>query len=217
MIFKLFIPWDEREYVWNKHDPNTNIITTPIVTPLVLATVAIVGITITATKLAGVLATATVTVAANALSFSRFRRKNLRPFVNPIDESRDVLVACNMAKTFFGLATAPAHVEDKLNDAWLQFAEDDESPCEASEPQQPRQIPDAVLASSVGDGTSNQAAAVEPKRMMLKRKKSQRISMEAMIRGYQKYIEVEEPTPKDEHDCHEHSHHVAAWHNVPHP
>ncbi|GAB2217857.1 hypothetical protein Droror1_Dr00001069 [Drosera rotundifolia] len=180
---------------------------------------AIVGIIIAATKLAGVLATATV--AASALSFSRFRRKNLRPFVNPIDESRDVLAAFNVNgdearrdgedEFFFGLATAPAHVEDKLNDAWLQFAEDDESPCEASEPRQPRQIPDAVLASS------NQAAAVEPKRMMLKRKKSQRISMEAMIRGYQKYIEVEEPTPKDEHGCHEHSHHVAAWHNVPHP
>ncbi|KAL9265674.1 Beta-glucosidase-like SFR2, chloroplastic-like protein, partial [Drosera capensis] len=118
---------------------------------------------------------------------------------------------------FFGLATAPAHVEDNLNDAWLQFAEDDEAPCEASEPRQPCQMADAVLASFAGDGTSHQASAVEPKRKMLKRMKSQRISMEAMIIGYQKYIEVEEPAPKDEHSCHEHSHHVAASHNVPHP
>ncbi|KAL9275295.1 Galactolipid galactosyltransferase SFR2, chloroplastic-like protein, partial [Drosera capensis] len=186
---------------------------------------AIVGIIITATKLAGVLAT--VTVVANALSFSRFRRKNLRPFVNPIDESRDVLAAFNVNgdeagrdgedEFFFGLATAPAHVEDNLNDAWLQFAEDDEAPCEASEPRQPCQMADAVLASFAGDGTSHQASAVEPKRKMLKRMKSQRISMEAMIIGYQKYIEVEEPAPKDEHSCHEHSHHVAASHNVPHP
>lgn len=34
-------------------------------------------------------------------------------------------------KFFFGLATAPAHVEDDLDDAWLQFAK--ETPCSASD------------------------------------------------------------------------------------
>lgn len=34
-------------------------------------------------------------------------------------------------KFFFGLATAPAHAEDDLNDAWLQFAK--ETPCSAAD------------------------------------------------------------------------------------
>ncbi|GMH21946.1 hypothetical protein Nepgr_023789 [Nepenthes gracilis] len=49
-----------------------------------------------------------------------------------------------------------------------------------------------------GDGASHQASSMEPRRM-LKRKKSQKIAMEAMIRGFEKYIEVEEPTPNTEH------------------
>ncbi|GAB2265690.1 Galactolipid galactosyltransferase sfr2, chloroplastic [Dionaea muscipula] len=192
---------------------------------------AFIGLIISATKLAGVLLT--VTVAANALSFSRFRKKHLRPFVSPIDDSSDILAAFNVHSSspstttnaeegkefFFGLATAPAHVEDRLNDAWLQFAEEDEkTPPETSEEsQQPRQIADAIMASAAGDGTSHQAPAMQSERMMLKRKKSQRIAMEAMIRGYQKYNKVEKPATNNEQGHIEHIHHVAAWHNVPHP
>lgn len=52
---------------------------------------------LTATKLAGVLVS--VTVAANAFSFSRFKRKNLTPFQSPIDESADVLADFNINPT----------------------------------------------------------------------------------------------------------------------
>ncbi|KAK4479923.1 hypothetical protein RD792_012975 [Penstemon davidsonii] len=56
---------------------------------------------------------------------------------------------------FFGLATAPAHVEDRLNDAWLQFAE--ESPCDQPESQKGTEPVDAIMASAAGDGGSQQA------------------------------------------------------------
>ncbi|MCL7033377.1 hypothetical protein MKW94_001354, partial [Papaver nudicaule] len=49
---------------------------------------------IAATKLAGILVT--VTVAANAFSFSRYRKKNLLPFESPIDESSDELAVFNI-------------------------------------------------------------------------------------------------------------------------
>ncbi|GMH13849.1 hypothetical protein Nepgr_015690 [Nepenthes gracilis] len=62
-----------------------------------------------------------------------------------------------------------------------------------------------------GDGASHQASSMEP-RGMLKRKKSQKIAMEARIREFEKYIEVEKLAPDTEH-CHN----EAAWHNVPHP
>ncbi|GMP57175.1 hypothetical protein CsSME_00021367 [Camellia sinensis var. sinensis] len=112
---------------------------------------------------------------------------------------------------FFGLATAPTHVEDRLDDAWLQFAE--ESPCDQAESEHDLQSADAVLGSAAGDGGSQQASLplTEAKRMV-KRKKSVKIAMEAMIRGFNKYVEEEEPTPREE--CHNK---VAAWHNVPHP
>ncbi|XP_058076267.1 beta-glucosidase-like SFR2, chloroplastic isoform X2 [Magnolia sinica] len=176
---------------------------------------AFIAFFVSATKLAGVLFT--VTVAANAFSFSRYRKKNLRPFESPIDESSDTLAVFNINPTdaeegfFFGLATAPAHVEDRLDDAWLQFAE--EHPCDDSEPIQNPQPPDALMASATGDGGSHQApsAASEPRK--IKKKKSLKIAMEAMIRGFEKYLdEEEEPTTSAEH-----THNIAAWHNVPHP
>lgn len=40
-------------------------------------------------KIAGLLGT--ITVGANAVSYSRFRRRNLRNFRSPIDESKEVL------------------------------------------------------------------------------------------------------------------------------
>lgn len=97
---------------------------------------------------------------------------------------------------FFGLATAPAHVEDRLNDAWLKFAE--ESRCDQPESQKGSEPSDAIMGST--DKESN------------KKKKKKKIAMEALIRGFEKYEEIEEPSSNEE--CH---HAVAAWHNVPHP
>ncbi|KAK6913649.1 Glycoside hydrolase family 1 [Dillenia turbinata] len=180
-----------------------------------------VALFVAATKLAGVLVA--VTVAANAFSFQLYRRKNLRRFKSPIDESSDTLAVFNINPSshhgdkdefFFGLATAPAHVEDRLNDAWLQFAE--EKPCNNMHLEQPQEPADALMASAAGDGGSQQASqSVREGKSVLKRKKSQKIAMEALIRGFEKFIEevVEEgPASTDGH-----SHNVAAWHNVPHP
>ncbi|KAJ8623453.1 hypothetical protein MRB53_031982 [Persea americana] len=174
-----------------------------------------VALFVAATKLAGILVT--VTVAFNAFSYSRFRRKNLRPFKSPIDESSDILAVFNVNPTkeeegfFFGLATAPAHVEDTLDDAWVQFAQ--ESPCDDSEQKHSPQKADALMGSATGDGGSQQAPVPTKEPGKMKRRKSVKIAMEAMIRGFEKYMnEEEEPTTVAE--C---SHNIAAWHTVPHP
>ncbi|KAL8481251.1 hypothetical protein ACS0TY_027685 [Phlomoides rotata] len=172
----------------------------------------LVTLIFTATKLAGVLFS--VTIAANAFSFSRFKRKNLKSFKSPIDESLDILAEFNINPTsegeegfFFGLATAPAHVEDRLNDAWLNFAE--ESHCD-----QPESEPaDAIMGSAGGDGGSQPSKLPDKEaNKSMKKKKPLKIAMEALIRGFEKYEEIEEPSSNEE--CH---HTVAAWHNVPHP
>ena len=117
---------------------------------------------------------------------------------------------------FFGLATAPAHVEDRLHDAWLQFAEDD--PCRKSETRDDPVQADAVMgAAAAADGSSHQAL-LTGKEFNNNKKKPLKVAMEAMIRGLQKFVEdeVEEEgkvTASNE-ECH---HNVAAWHNVPHP
>lgn len=112
---------------------------------------------------------------------------------------------------FFGLATAPAHVEDRLNDAWLQFAE--EKPCDHPESQKGTEPADAILGSAGGDGGSQQAPLLDREaNKSMKRKKQLRIAMEAKIRGFEKYEEIEEPDSTEE--CH---HAVASWHNIPHP
>lgn len=176
---------------------------------------ALAALFVSATKLAGILVT--VTVAANAFSFARFRRKSLRPFKTPIDESADVLAVFNVGggegeEFFFGLATAPAHVEDRLNDAWLQFAE--ESPCDNPELQQGPQTADAVIASAAGDGGSQQASSSSKNaNKIVKRRRPLKVAMEAMIRGFEKFVEEEGDATPDE-ACH---HNVASWHNVPHP
>lgn len=109
------------------------------------------------------------------------------------------------------MATAPAHVEDRLNDAWLEFAE--KSPCDKLEAQHNPLPADMLIGSASGDGGS-QPASLPPKEAnrTIKRKKPLKIAMEAKIRGFEKYEELEEPVPPEE--CH---HNVAAWHNVPHP
>ncbi|KAL5996535.1 glycosyl hydrolase 1 [Asimina triloba] len=175
----------------------------------------LVALFVSATKLAGILVT--VTVAANAFSFSRYRKKFLRPFRSPIDESSDTLAVFNIEPAddeegfFFGLATAPAHVEDKLDDAWVRFAE--EHPCNDSEQTQGLKPTDAIMASATGDSGSQQAPSASNESRTSKTKKPLKIAMEAMIRGFEKYLEEEEELPSDV----EHAHKIAAWHNVPHP
>ncbi|PKA51544.1 Beta-glucosidase-like SFR2, chloroplastic [Apostasia shenzhenica] len=206
-----------------------------------------VALFLAAAKLAGVLAA--LSVAANLVSFSRYRRKNLRQFRSPVDESADVLATFDVDSPsgtlipnprnlhsipmlvvpfsslshfiegpnldekgfFFGLATAPAHVEDKLDDAWLQFAE--EHPCQKSRKNKDLHTADAVMASASADGGSQQATvgadgSTEP----VKRKVPLKLAMEAMIRGFEKYSDNTEPDSSIE--C---SHKIAAWHNVPQP
>lgn len=173
---------------------------------------AFLALFVSAAKLAGVLAT--ITVAANVFSFERYRRKNLRQFKSPIDESSEILASFNVNEEenefFFGLATAPAHVEDRLNDAWLQFAA--ENPSDKSSSQQGLEPADALMGSATGDGGSHQAS-VSGKEVnkTMKKKKHRKIAMEAMIRGFEKFIE-EDPVPNEEFH-----HNVAAWHSVPHP
>lgn len=55
---------------------------------------AFLALFVSATKFAGVLVT--LSVAANAFSFSRYRRKNLQPFRSPIDESSETLAVFNV-------------------------------------------------------------------------------------------------------------------------
>ncbi|WOH13090.1 hypothetical protein DCAR_0832599 [Daucus carota subsp. sativus] len=174
---------------------------------------AIAALFVSATKLAGILVT--VSVAANVFSFDRYRKKNLNKIISPIDETADILAVFNVNPAegedefFFGLATAPAHVEDELDDAWLQFAEKDPSNKEPIV-----QPADAIMGSAAGDGGSQQAPlpATDVKNT-LKRRKPRKISMEAKIRGFGKYMKEEGPPPVSE----ESHHNVAAWHNVPHP
>ncbi|KAK3190348.1 hypothetical protein Dsin_029909 [Dipteronia sinensis] len=174
----------------------------------------LITVFILATKLAGVLVT--VTVAANAFSFSRYRKKNLRRFRSPINESDDILASFNVEaegenEFFFGLATAPAHVEDRLNDAWLQFAEEDSGEKSGLQPA------DAIMGAAIADGGS-QPASISSKEAnkAMKIKKPLKIAMEAMIRGFEKYTEKEEeeeelPVPVTN------DHNVTSWHNVPNP
>ncbi|EXB94370.1 Beta-glucosidase-like protein [Morus notabilis] len=179
---------------------------------------ALIALFVSATKLAGILVT--VTVATNAFSFSRYRRKNLRRFRSPIDESSDTLADFNLNdgenEFFFGLATAPAHVEDRLNDAWLEFAE--ENPHKETEIQEDHpKLVDALAGPASGDGGSQHASSSRDKaNKTVKKKKPLKIAMEAMIRGFEKYLEGggEEEGSVPNQEGH---HNVAAWHNVPHP
>ncbi|CAN6467274.1 unnamed protein product [Victoria cruziana] len=176
---------------------------------------AVLGLIFTATKLAGVLVT--ITLAANALSFSRYRRKNLRSIRPLIDESSETLAVFDVDaeveenRFFFGLATAPAHVEDNLNDAWLQFAE--ERPCRKAESSQSLRQTDALMASVSSDGDQGITSRNGEQRRKMKPLK---ISMEAMIRGFRKYSEqYEEEEDRDEEEKVGCEHNVASWHSVP--
>lgn len=161
----------------------------------------LLSILLNASKLVGVLATLSVT--ANTIAFIRFRKKFLEPLDNPLDESEEVLATFNIDKNedaggfFFGLATAPAHVEDDLHDAWLEFAENDtaDSNPERSHPRLER--------------TRSKGGVEEPTlKFIVRKKKPLKMAMAAMIKGFEKYTEKEE-----EEECHN----VAAWHNAYHP
>ena len=125
-----------------------------------------------------------------------------------------MVIADGENEFFFGLATAPAHVEDRLNDAWLEFAE--ENPCEKTETEQESKLVDALLGTASGDGSSQltSSSSSDKVKQTTKKKKPLKLALEAMIRGFEKYIEEgeEESTPNEV--CH---HKVAAWHNIPRP
>ncbi|KAE9601520.1 hypothetical protein Lal_00040579 [Lupinus albus] len=170
---------------------------------------------VTATKLAGALVT--LTVATNVFSFSRFRNKNLRTFRSPINDSDDTLADFNVTEVedgfFFGLATAPAHVEDRLNDAWILFAEEKTDDDSQSQEQEIKQPVNALIGSAAGDGGSQAATSLQHGAKQVKKgKKPLKVSMEAMIRGLDKFTDVE--GQEEEEEPH---HKVTAWHNVPHP
>ncbi|KAK1390340.1 Beta-glucosidase-like SFR2, chloroplastic [Heracleum sosnowskyi] len=173
----------------------------------------IVTLVVSATKLAGILVT--ISVAANVFAFNRYRKKNLQPFISPIDETSDTVAIFNINAAqgedefFFGLATAPAHVEDRLNDAWLQFAEDD-----PRDKQQIVQHLNSIMGAAAGNGESKQAPlAMGDVEDTINRTKAPKISMNAKVNGFEKYIKEEGPqsVPKESR------HNVAAWNNVPHP
>lgn len=102
------------------------------------------------------------------------------------------------------MATAPAHVEDRLDDAWIQFAEKKRGG--GGGDSEGKQRVDAVIGSASGDGGSQQAITSPRSRKPLK------VAMEAMIRGIEKYMEVEVQEGEEEARPN-----VTAWHNVPRP
>ncbi|KAG2559315.1 hypothetical protein PVAP13_8NG311400 [Panicum virgatum] len=164
--------------------------------------------------------------AANAASFARYRRRHLRRIPNPIDEAADPVAdfralpsagtgaddASDDGGFFFGLATAPAHVEDRLEDAWLQFAT--EHSCDEKEAVRDHKTADAVMASAAGDGGAQLASRSrkEEKAGEGEKRKPLKVAMEAMLRGFEMFSEGGESDSGD--NC---SHNVAAWHNVPCP
>ncbi|CAD6344046.1 unnamed protein product [Miscanthus lutarioriparius] len=175
-----------------------------------------------------VLVAAAVT-AANAASFARYRRRHLRHIPNPIDESADPIAdfrallsnsaaapaaeeAAEDGNFFFGLATAPVHVEDRLEDAWLQFAV--EHSCDDKEAMCDHKTADAVMALAAGDGGAQLASRSrgDEKAGDGEKRKPLKVAMEAMLRGFEMFVEGGESGSGD--NC---SHNVAAWHNVPCP
>lgn len=85
-------------------------------------------------------------------------------------------------------------------------------PCDHPDSQKGGEPADAIMGSARADGGAPQAKLSKEGSKSMKRKKQLRIAMEAKIRGFEIYEEVEESDPSEE--CH---HTVAAWHNVPHP
>lgn len=122
-----------------------------------------------ATKVVGVVGA--ITVAANALTFRHFYKKNIAPFPDPVDETKEVLAEFPIDKEvedggfFFALATAPAHVEDRLDDAWLEFAkagEPKDNP--AGDPPETRTGEKDNAASYSGISLTEEAQAEEIKK-----------------------------------------------------
>lgn len=122
---------------------------------------------------------------------------------------------------FFGLATAPAHVEDRLEDAWLQFAV--EHSCDDKEAMRDPTTADAVMASAAGDGGAQLASCRSSRGDDDRagdgelRTKPLKIAMEAMLRGFEMFAEGGESGSAAAAAGDSCSHNVAAWHNVPCP
>lgn len=91
-------------------------------------------------------------------------------------------------KFFFGLATAPAHSEDELDDAWLQFAK--ETPSSPS---------DAVPGSEAAN------------------QKKIKLAVGAITKGLAKNKHIKEVKAASAVDDDKPpANNVAAWHNAPH-
>lgn len=111
-------------------------------------------------------------------------------------------------KFFFGLATAPAHAEDRLDDAWLHFASDEPEPSSDEAGPTPKPA-DAIMASATGDGGSHPAG--RSRKGEGEGARPLKIAMEAVLRGFEKIVEEAHDQPLGS------NHNVAAWHNVPRP
>ncbi|XP_078436337.1 glycosyl hydrolase superfamily protein [Wolffia australiana] len=180
---------------------------------------AISVVLVSATKFAGVLGV--ITLAANVFSFSRYRKRNLRPIISPIDESAEVLADFfsgtgneNDEKFFFGLATAPAHVEDKLSDAWLDFAV--EKPCCGAVEQAEEEKPVVSPTNSTSTDDEYQKASLpeeQQENIVSKIEKPVKQAMEALVKEFEKYTNGNEEGDSNT-NC---DHNIAAWHNVCRP
>ena len=115
---------------------------------------------------------------------------------------------------FFGLATAPAHVEDKLNDAWLEFAV--EKPCcEISEPVEEQKPADTLITSNSSDDEFQDAflSLDEPDGTISKLKEPIKQAMDTLVKEWEKYAggnDEKDSSPTCDHN-------IAAWHNVCRP
>ncbi|KAJ1696013.1 hypothetical protein LUZ63_012711 [Rhynchospora breviuscula] len=173
---------------------------------------AAVALFVAATKLAG--AAVALAVAANAVSFARFRRRHLLPFVSPLHDHQSspspVLADFHHAQFsssfFFGLATAPAHAEDRLDDAWLHFASQQQPP------DGPSSSSSSSSSSSDDDASAKPPAPHPADASPGPGVRPLKVAMEAMIRGFENLVQ-EAPT---DHPAGS-NHNVAAWHNVPRP
>ncbi|WVZ95701.1 hypothetical protein U9M48_041433, partial [Paspalum notatum var. saurae] len=84
---------------------------------------------------------------------------------------------------FFGLATAPVHVKDGLEDAWLQFAI--EHSCDEKDAVCDQKTAEAVMVSAAGDRGTQLASSSrgEEKGGDAEKRKPLKVAMEAMLMG----------------------------------
>ena len=97
-----------------------------------------------------------------------------------------------------------------MEDAWLQFAV--EHSCDDKEAVRDHKTADAVMALAAGDGGAQLASRSrgDEKAGDGEKRKRLKVAMEAMLRGFEMFVEGGESGSGE--NC---SHNVAAWHNVP--